>query len=246
MGRLTLTLLAVLALPARAGVFDDDEARARIEKIRADVAAISPRLDLAAKNQMEFANQIEALKADLARLRGQVEVLVNDVETAQKRQRDFYVDLDSRLRKLETAAATSAAEPKTTVAPKVDHARETRDYEDALAAFKGGRYVEANGAFLAFIKVHPNSSLLPNAHYWAASSHYHLDEFAKAAEIFAKVAATWPDDAKAPDALLAQGNALSQTGDSKGAKKVFEALIAQYPATSAAETAKQRLKTKKK
>lgn len=242
--RLAPILLALLALPARAGIFDDDEARARIEKLRTDVDGIVQRLEAVNKNQVDFANQTEALRAEMARLRGQIEVLLNDMETTQKRQRDFYVDLDSRLRKLETAAVQAAEAKPEASAPKVDPAQETRDYEAALGAFKAARYKDALGAFQAFAQAYPSSGLLPNAYYWAASCHYQSRDYRKAAETFAKVAATWPNDAKAPDALLAQGNALSEAGDAKAAVKVLESLVAQYPATPAAQTAKLRLKKK--
>jgi tol-pal system protein YbgF len=249
---LPLALLALLALPARAGLLDDDEARARIERLRADMRgefeAFAARVERASKNQMDFANQVEALKADLAKLRGQLEVFANDIEATQKRQRDFYVDLDSRLRKLEAAATTPApaaeAAPEAPPAAKADPAQETRDYEAALAAIKAGRYKDALAAFQGFIKNHPNSGLLPNAHYWLASSHYQLGDYARAGEGFARVAATWPNDAKAPDALLAQASALTEAGDAKNARKVLETLVARYPAANAAQTAKLRLKKK--
>jgi tol-pal system protein YbgF len=235
-----LILLALLALPARAGMFDDETARERIEKLRGDVAALSARVDQVSKNQLDFSNQVESLKGDLARIGGQLEVLLNDMDTTQKRQRDFYVDLDTRLRKLEGSAATD--NKPAAAANTSDPAQETRDYEAALSAFKNAKYQDAIGAFQNFATAHPNSSLLPNAYYWTASGYYQLRDYHKAADIFAKVAATWPNDAKAPDALLAQGNALGEAGDKKGARKVFEALLAQYPATPAAQTAKQRLK----
>jgi tol-pal system protein YbgF len=113
-----------------------------------------------------------------------------------------------------------------------------------LAAFKAGRYVEANTSMLAFIKAYPKSTLLPNAYYWAASSHYQLNEFTKAVELFAKVSATWPDDPKAPDALLGESNALNALRDAKGAKKALDTLMTQYPTSTAAQTAKQRQKKK--
>lgn len=235
--------LVVLALPARAGLFDDEEARARIEKLRTDLAEVSKRLDTAAKNQIDFANQAEVLKSDLARVRGQIEVLVNDLDTLQKRQKDFYVDLDTRLRKLEAAAAAAQAPKEEAPPPKADPAAETRDYEAALMAFRGAKYRDAQAGFMAFVKAYPASTLLPSAHFWAASSHYQLKEFARAAELFAKVAESWPADPKAPDALLGQANALESAGDAKGARTVLEALVQKHPASSAAQAARQRLKS---
>ena len=50
---------------------------------------------------VQLLNQVEALNGELSRLRGQIEVLANDISNAQKRQRDMYVDLDTRLRRIE-------------------------------------------------------------------------------------------------------------------------------------------------
>ena len=46
---------------------------------------------------LELNNQNEQLKAEISTLRGQIEVLLNDLANLQKRQQDFYVDLDKRL-----------------------------------------------------------------------------------------------------------------------------------------------------
>ena len=56
-------------------------------------------------------------RRDIAKLRGQIEVLTYELEQSQKRQRDLYVDLDTRLRKIETAPAADAAAPPTPVRP---------------------------------------------------------------------------------------------------------------------------------
>ena len=55
---------------------------------------------------LQLLNQVEALNGELNRLRGQMEVLSNDVTNAQKRQRDMYVDLDTRLRRIEQGSAS--------------------------------------------------------------------------------------------------------------------------------------------
>lgn len=226
------------ALPARAGMFDDEEARARIEKLRGEVAELAKRVDIASKNQLDFSNQFETLKGDISRLRGQIEVVTYELEAAQKRQKDFYVDLDNRLRKIETAAEAKPAETK------VDPASETRDYEAALSAFRGAKYKDAFNGFAAFTKAYPKSVFLPSAHYWAASSLYQTKDYARAAEIFGQMAATWPDDAKAPDALLKQADAFQAAGDAKNARRALEHLVDKYPSSSVAQGARLRLKKK--
>ena len=50
---------------------------------------------------VQLMNQIESLQAEISKLRGQLEVLSNGLENAQKRQRDMYLDLDTRLRRIE-------------------------------------------------------------------------------------------------------------------------------------------------
>src|SRR5207244_10733252 len=55
---------------------------------------------------VDLFNQVELLKAEAARLRGQIEVLSYELNEAQKRQRDLYVDLDSRMRRMEAAPAS--------------------------------------------------------------------------------------------------------------------------------------------
>ena len=234
--------LGLAALPARAGLFDDEEASAGIAKLRTDSDELGKRVDLAAKNQLDFANQAETLKSELAKLRGQIEVIANDVEAAQKRQKDFYVDLDSRLRKIEAGLAESKAEAKAET-PATDPASEMRDFEAALTAFKGAKYKEALAAFQSFIKVYNSSSLLPSANYWAASSFYQLKDYGHAAELFGHLANTWPNDVKAPDALLAAANAQIEGGDAKSGRKTLEMLIEKYPASSVAPAAKSRLKS---
>lgn len=54
---------------------------------------------------VQLLNQVEALNGDISRLRGQIEMLTNEIANAQKRQRDMYVDLDTRVRRIEGSAS---------------------------------------------------------------------------------------------------------------------------------------------
>ena len=107
-------------------MFDDEEARKRIEATNQRVSQLQKQLEdrmlaleaqLKSQGLVELFNQIELLKADSARLRGQIEVLNFEQAETQKRQRDLYADLDSRLRKLEAGQATPAATPAASAVP---------------------------------------------------------------------------------------------------------------------------------
>lgn len=234
-----LLLAAALTSPARAAMFDDEEARKRIELLRGEFAELAKRTDTINRNQIDFANQIEAVKADIAKLRGQVEVLTYELEAAQKRQKDFYVDLDSRLRKLESPPAEAKAE-----APKADPAQEIRDYEAALAELKAAKFKEAASSFLVFIKAYPNSSLIASAHYWGAYAHGQAKDHAAAADLFGKFAAGWPNDDRAPAALESRVASLEAAKDWKGVRATLEQLAERYPNSEAGKKAKLKLKKK--
>ena len=244
---LPVLLAGLFASHAQAGLFDDEEARMRINQMRTELSARLDKLEAGARAQLELANQIEQLKAEIARLRGENEVLANDLANANKRQKDFYVDLDNRLRKVEPPVAAAADPAATPVQPApqppaVDPANENRDYEAALNQLRGGKYKEAATGFIGFIRRHPGSSFQPSAHFWAASSLYQLKDNTGAAEYYAKVANQWPDDNRAPDALLGLASAQQAQGDAKAATRSLERLVAKYPSSSAAQIARQRLK----
>lgn len=225
---------------AQAGIFDDEEARRQIAEL---TQTTNERLDTAGKAQFELANQIQALREENARLRGQVETLAYELESASKRQQDFYIDLDTRLRKIEPALATGEAAPAATAAaPAADPAAEAREYEEALNLFKAKKLKEAAAAFSAFVKAHPESTLAPNAQYWFGNAQYALGDCKQSIDAHNKLLARWPKHAKAADAMLNIASCQKELGDAKAARKTLQTLKDAYPGTPAAESATQRLK----
>jgi tol-pal system protein YbgF len=240
------------------GLFDDNEARRRIEVLRQQVtenqrliderlarieAAVSGTTDRSAV--LDLASQIEALRGDIARMRGQVEVVSNQVETAEKRQRDLYLDIDTRLRKLEEAREKQAAapppeKPPASAEPQQDPG-EMRAYQAALDQFKLGNYALAVSAMQGFLVTYPSSSLAPNAQYWIGMAYSGQRDYKNAIAAQRKLLAAWPESDKAPDGMLSIASSQETMGDRKSAQKTLQELIARYPSTSAAASAKQRL-----
>ena len=236
---LPLVLVCVaLQSAAHAGLFDDEEARARVEALRKQMTEVNANLETLNRNQLNFANQTENFRADLAKIRGQLEVLTYDLETAQKRQKDFYIDVDNRVRKLETAPPP-VAEPA-----KPDEGVEIRDYEAALATLKNLKYKEAADQMSVFIATYPNSALSASAHYFGGYANAQIRNHSKAVELFGRFAATWPNDERVPSALESQVDSLDVLKDSKAAQAVLTTLATQYASSDAGKRAQLRLKKK--
>jgi tol-pal system protein YbgF len=236
-------LAACFSLPAAAqGFFDDNVARQRIDDLRKQVEAAAKLADERRVDDrralVELASQIEALRAEVARMRGQLEVMQNQVETVDKRSKDLYVDIDTRLRKLEQVKEVAVEKPPAETGPSP---AEVKAYESALNLFKAGNYPLAVSAFQLFLYTYPNSKLAPNAQYWMGNTHSAQGQHRLAIADHQKLLATWPDDSKAPDALVAIANSQDALGDRRSAQKTLEGLMAKYPQSPAAASARQRL-----
>ena len=258
---------AASALPAQAGLFDDDEARRRIELLRQELMqqgkdneARIARLEESIRNigVIELVRQLEQINAEMARLRGQLEVLGNENQQIQKRQRDFYLDLDSRLRRLEgggtaasttapvdtgvglgTTASANATPPRTPT--RDDQAREIKAYDAASNLFRRNDFPSAADAFRAFVKDFPASPLASNAHYWIGISYANMRDYRAALAAQEELLAKYPQSPKAPDALLAIAAIQSEQGDSGSARNTLEDIIARFPTSEAAGKARTRL-----
>src|SRR3990172_379099 len=92
-----------IAAPAQAGLFADDDARKRIQQLEARVLKLEESLSRQTKSMLDLQGQIDALSSEIRKLRGQNEELAHGLQDAEKRSKDFYVDLDTRLRHFESA-----------------------------------------------------------------------------------------------------------------------------------------------
>lgn len=251
-------LLAGCSLAASAlaqGLFDDTEARRRIEAMRKQIEANQKtaderlaRVESAAASAadrsaiLELASQIEALRSEIARMRGQVEVVAHQVETAERRQKDLYLDIDTRLRKLEQGREQQAAVPGGPGAPPAEITpAEQRAYQAALDQFKLGNYPLAVSAMQGFLITYPSSALAPNAQYWVGMAYSGQRDYKNAIAAQRQMLAAWPNSEKAPDSMLSIASAQETMGDRRAAQATLHELIARFPASNAAASAQRRI-----
>ncbi len=264
-------ILAAFSMNAAAGIFDEDarreikELRAELEKKDRDVDARLLRLDEAMKNLgiIQLLNQIEQLNSELAKLRGQNEVLANQNDQLTKRQKDFYLDIDTRLRKLEglppdtpvipplPSAPSAGPNPNTSAVPVISAAaapvtaatreQENRAYDVGSNLFKRGDFQAAIRAFQTFMKDFPASPLVSNAQYWIGICYSNLKDYTNARSSQESLLKMFPESPKAPDALLAIASIQMESSDNGSARNTLEDIIARFPASDAAAKARTRL-----
>ncbi len=255
-----LILLALVAGPVRAGLFDDAEARRRIDQMRTQIESLQRSFDSRFSKVetdvsdrraiVDLAAQIESVKAELARMRGTLEVMQNQIEQQDKRGKDLYVDLDNRMRRMEQARVDDQKQREERFAQDraqqervaLDAANETKLYESALNQFKLGNYQAAITQFRGFMEQFPQSQLSASAQYWVGNGHYALRDYAAAITAQERVISSWPDNAKASDALLNIASSQAELGDLNAARQTLRAVVDKYPKTPAADQARQRLR----
>lgn len=232
-----LTAFSCASIQAHAALFDDNEARKAILDIRTKLDSVQSAVNTKAdkSTSIDLNNQNEQLREEISRLRGQIEVLTNELANTQKRQKDFYVDLDNRLRKMEPQRVTVDGK-EVSIAPAEQSA-----YDVALAQFKAGDYKNAGASFYDFTRRFPQSGLTPSAQYWLGNTYYAQRDYRNAIIAQQAVVKNYPDNPKASDALLNIASCQMELKDKAAAKRTLETLVAQYPESPSAQTAKERL-----
>ena len=211
---------------------------------------------------LDLLQEVETLKSEVAKLRGQAEVQLHQLDTLGKRQNDLYIDLDQRITDLgkagkpaegtEAVPAAAASQPAAgtprpdaasgpAAAPKPDPAAESRAYEAALNLFRDANYAGAIASFRGFLKAYPDGELASNAQYWIGYSYYALKDYKTALAHQQKLIAAYPTSNKVPDSLLNIATNQIAMDNLVEARKTLEELVAKYPGTNAATLAARRL-----
>jgi tol-pal system protein YbgF len=258
-GAAAIGLLA-MSVSVHAALFDDDEARARINALSGRVDQIQRALEqrlgtlettVRGQASLDLLSQLEQLQKETQALRNEVETLRNSVEQGGERQRQLYMDIDQRLQSIEqraSAAARADADKPVLEGGKlapgelpVPGGGDRANYQAAFELLKQGRYDQASLAFRQFLAAFPTSNLSDNAQYWLAESYYVTQKYKEALPEFETVIAKYPQSRKIPDALLKMGYCNYELKRWEAARKALSTVVQDYKETTAARLAGQRL-----
>jgi tol-pal system protein YbgF len=235
---------------------NDDPVYLKLTDLEARLIRIERVVDNESLTQL--AGEVSQLQSETQQLRGDIETMRFESQNAADRQQALYVDLDSRLQGLEAnqtatleqaraaaqqaeafasaqAAAAAAAPPPRPVGSDQDN------YNAAFDLIQARRYPEAATAFSGFLESFPDSPLADNAQYWLAETFYVQRQFQEALPQFERVIDAYPQSAKLPDALLKIGYCNFELKRWDEARTALEQVSRQFPGTTAARLAVQRL-----
>ena len=237
---------ALFAPAARAGLFDDDEARRAILDIRQKIEQnserqrtgqqqLSDQIDQLKRSLLDLNNQLEQMRSDNASLRGQNEELTRAVSELQRKQKDLQAGVDDRMRKIEPQKVSVDGKEFSA------DADEKRQYDDAMDLLRKSDFAGTVSALTAFRRRYPASGYNESALFWLGNAQYGVRQYKDAITSFRTLVAGSPDHPKAPEALLAIANCQAELRDTKGARRTIDELLKTYPKSEAAQAGRDRL-----
>lgn len=210
---------------------------------------------------------VEMLQYELQQLRGQVEELSYNLERLKKDQKQRYLDLDRRIVSLSTPPQaiddsqvsdtksetgetdlTSASlggaialDQTVVIQEAYDPEIEKLAYKAAFGLIRERQYDASIEALLTFLNDFPEGLLVGNVHYWLGEVYMVQGDASLAAQSFEYVIREFPGHRKIPDALYKAGVAYQNVGNNNKANQLLQRVLEEYPDSSAARLAQERV-----
>ncbi len=242
-GLLAAALVAAVGVPA---------ARAQERASLADrVTALEQQQQRSDQGTLNLVNQIQNLQGQLRDMQGQIEELQHKLQESDQRQKDQYVDLDSRLSRLEgnrpagaaagiapataasTAGAPGAAAPDAPAAP----AASAPSPAAAAAPVPAPQPALAAAAVPAPAVAPVSPAAAEQTAYDHAFQALRDGDYAEAARRFRAFMAQYPNGPLAPNAAYWLGESYYVTQNFQVSLQTFQNLLAHYPGSPKAPDA---------
>jgi len=200
---------------ARKGAAD---LQATVESMKVDMQVLAGKIDDAALSAKKPSDNLALLKEDTER---RFAVLEGRMDTVEK-----FLDDQKK------AAEAKPANPDDL-------------YQQGIDTYKSGDTPKAREILSKFIELYPAHDMAANAHYWLGETYYSEKSYDQAILEFQEVIKKFPGKEKVPAAELKQGMAFKELGDVKSARYLYKKVIENFPTSSEAKIAREKLKTLK-
>lgn len=214
----------------------------------------------------ELLETLNQIKLEISELREIAEQQEHQMNLLTKRQRSLYQDVDRRMLELEAGASTGASFNTTNQttdtgnvssglsnnsgmnsglrqpgAANDDPALEQAAYTKSFNLLKEGNYTQAITAFREFLRLYSTGKYADNAQYWLGEANYATRDYKTALVEFQRIVTDYQESPKRKDAELKIGFTYYELKDWAAARRALESVVEQFPNTTNARTAKQRL-----
>jgi tol-pal system protein YbgF len=227
---------------------------ASLAALKKDVDKNTETLSTTKKGNANAAADMADLRDNLQQLRGQIEALRKDMTRSEKKDAEYKEKFDNILLKINFIENFLEIGKKDNVMDAGDKAKPAGNSKDstkkqdkesmysaAYQVFKDGNYDKARTDFQTFLATYPDTEYSDNAQFWIGECYFFEKNYEKAILEYEKVTKNYPGGNKVPYALLKQGLSFLKLNDKTSAKLILQQVIKEYPNTSQARIARNKL-----
>lgn len=212
-------------------------------------ASSSPAATSAGGNWDNY-SQMQQMQQEIQTLRGTVEQLTHEMEMMRKQARERYLDLDNRINQMRGGGAAPVpvegdVPTEEVGAGAASSADDKTLYDQASELRRQQKFEESIAVLEDLLKRSPDGMYAPYCEYWLGEMYMVVKppQMDKAKSHFITLIGNHGDHVKVPDAMYKLGKLFASQGEKAKAKATLNELIKKYPDKSAANLAKDLLKT---
>lgn len=140
-----------------------------------------------------------------------------------------------------SAGGGAGAPPRTPPPAALRGADLAEQYRAAIVHYGARRVAEARAGFQKVFDTDPSSELADNALFWLGETYFNAGDFSNAISYYRRVSSDYGDQNKAPDAVYKLALAYEKSGDLALARQTLRDVIARYPYSTSAASARAQL-----
>lgn len=200
------------------------------------------------KGSADLQANLDAMRVDLQVLNGRVDDLgvaaakpFDDISLLKEDTSKSVASMEERIKKLDAEMLQTNTKLAALAKALEQQATPESIYKQAYDVYKSGETARSRDLFTKFVERFPDNSLAANARYWIGETYYQEKNYEQAVLEFQRVIKEHPGKEKVPAAMLKQGLAFRELGDTKSARFVIKELLDKFPQAEEVPAAKEAL-----